>query len=209
MKRFRWLLAVPILMLAAWFFWPQARFTAGGAMVNVGYWMQDSLSRYDFAHTEVSPDEVWQEFMRQNQMASLVRSLFPRSTRHPLVALVTCMDSRLDTNEIAGDTRRYYYVLRLAGSVLADKEEEMLELAVANGVRVVVFTTHTQCAADRAAQDPAQRKRYPKLTEAVEQRQARFREFLDRPTIRNQREGGKLLVKWVDLDTQNERVMMR
>ena len=54
-----------------------------------------------------------------------------------------CRDSRLDKNEIAGDTRRYYYVLRLAGSVLAEKEEEMLAHAVASDVRVVVFTTHT------------------------------------------------------------------
>lgn len=33
--------------------------------------------------------------------------------------------------------------------------EEMLELAVANGVKVVVLATHTDCAAEKVAGDPA------------------------------------------------------
>ena len=44
------------------------------------------------------------------------------------------MDARIYTNELVGDTRRYYYIVRTAGSVLAPPEQEMLELAVLNGV---------------------------------------------------------------------------
>ena len=65
------------------------------------------------------------------------------------------MDARIDTNELTGDTRHYYYVIRTAGSVLSEREEEMLELAVENGVELVVLTTHSDCAAE---------KRPPRLT---------------------------------------------
>ena len=105
------------------------QFELGGAMINLGYRLQDPVARFDFAHEHGGPPDIWEQFLKQNHMAASVRQRWPRTNRHPLIALVTCMDGRLDTNEIAGDTRRYYYVLRLAGSVLAPKEEEMLELA--------------------------------------------------------------------------------
>ncbi|MBL8216535.1 MAG: hypothetical protein JNK87_37800 [Bryobacterales bacterium] len=184
------------------------QFITGGALINLGYRMQDRLEAYDFKHAHASPDEVWNEFHEQNRLASLVRTTFPRSSRHPLVALVTCMDARLDTNEIAGDTRRYYYVLRMAGSALDEKDEDMLELAVNNGVEVVVFTTHTDCAAEKMAKNAEQRKQYPYLAKAVDERQARFEEFMKRPGIESKINEHKLLVKWVDLDTSNERAIV-
>lgn len=184
----------------------KAQFMLGGAMINAGYRLQDRLEKYDFEHEHLSPGQVWAELLAQNGMSSAVRAKFPRSVRHPLVALVACMDARLDSNEIAGDTRRYYYVLRLAGSVLSPKEEEMLELAVSNGVEVVVFTTHTDCAAEKAAKTPELRKAYPNLVTAIDEREMRFNEFLNRETIRQRVGEGKLLVKWMDLDTQDEHV---
>ena len=182
------------------------QFLTGGALINMGYRMQDHLEDYDFEHHHATPTQIWDEFARQNQMAASVRTLFPRATRHPVVALVTCMDARLDTNEISGDTRRYYYILRLAGSVLAEKEEEMLELAVTNGVKVVIFTTHTDCAAEKVAADPAQRKRFPQLSISVDERGKRFAEFMARPLIREETSKGELIVKWMDLDTNNESI---
>jgi hypothetical protein len=184
-------------------------FILGGALINAGYRLQDRLASYDFNHAELTAAQVWDEFLRQNRMASSVRTLFPRSSRHPVVAMVTCMDGRLDTNEIAGDTRRYYYIIRTAGSVLAEKEEEMLELAVENGVMVVVFTTHTDCAAEKAAKDPAQRAKFPHLTRAVAERSIRLQEFLVRPLIAERIKQGELLVKLMDLDTRNERAIPR
>lgn len=44
-------------------------------------------------------------------------------------------------NELTGDTRHYYYIIRTAGSVLSEKEEEMLELAVENGVKLINIDT--------------------------------------------------------------------
>lgn len=183
----------------------QMEFILGGAMINVGYRLQDRLAGYDFEHEEATPQQVWARFLEQNGMASSVRELWPRSSRHPVLAIVACMDGRLDTNEIAGDTRRYYYVLRLAGSVLSVKEEEMLEFAVSNGTRVVVFTTHSDCAAEKMAADPARRPQYPELAKAIGERDARFAEFMARPLIRERIAHGELLVKRINLDTQTER----
>jgi hypothetical protein len=189
------------------FLWgSKIQFVTGGALVNLGYRMQDHLEDYDFEHHHATPDQIWTEFSKQNQMAASVRTLFPRATRHPVIAMVTCMDARLDTNEISGDTRRYYYILRLAGSVLAEKEEEMLELAVSNGVKVVVFTTHTDCAAEKVAADPERRKKFPHLSISVDERGRRFAEFMARPLIREETSKGELIVKWMDLDTRNESI---
>ncbi len=201
------LVLVLLAAIAAWKFGGErAQFVVGGALINAGYRLQDPLAPYDLKHEEASPVQIWNEFVDHNGLASLVRSRWPRTARHPVVVLVACMDGRLDSNEIAGDTRSYYYVVRLAGSVLAAKEEEMLELAVGNGVKVVVFTTHSDCAAEKAAADPAQRAQFPNLAAAVAEREARFQEFIARPMIREKVSAGELLVKWMDLDTRTERV---
>lgn len=206
----KWFVLLALAVFGAWVwvtYGARMQFIAGGALVNLGYRLQDPLEDYDLAHHGGTPAQVWTEFVEQNHLASLVRKQWPRSARHPVMALVTCMDARLDTNEIAGDTRHYYYVLRLAGSALAPKDEEMLALAVANGVKVVVFTTHTDCAAEKIAADPGQRSRYPALARAVDERKARFEEFRALPTIRERETSGALLVKWADLNTLTEEVL--
>jgi len=182
----------------------------GGALVNVGFRLQDRLHAYDFEHEhEISPAEVWTEFERQNELSASVRNRFPRSTEHPLIALLVCMDARIDTSELAGDTRRYYYVLRTAGSVLDIEEQEMLELAVQNGVKVIVLTRHTDCAAEAAAADPAKRKAYPVLTSAVDERDARVAEFLARPVIAEHIARGELLVKNLLIDTRSDHLITK
>jgi hypothetical protein len=206
----RLLFAILILVIAGGGVWQlggdKLQFQLGGAMINAGYRLQDPLYRYDFQHEHATPQQVLDQFLEQNRLASGVRARWPRTARHPLVAIVACMDARLDTNEIVGDTRRYYYVLRLAGSVLSEKEEEMLELAVASGVEVVLFTTHTDCAAEKVAANPETREQFPTLSKAVDEREMRFEEFLARPRIREKTGKGELLVKWLDLDTADEHV---
>ena len=63
------------------------------------------------------------------------------------------------------------------------------------------------CAAEKVAKDPVQRTRYPQLVKAVDEREHRYQEFLDRPTIRAKTNEGHLMVKWMDLDTSTERVV--
>lgn len=197
-------IAVPlIVILSVW--GDRIEFVLGGAMVNVGYRLQDRLDTFDFEHhDEITPEQVLHEVVEQNRMSSAVRSQWPRSSHHPLVAIVACMDARLDTNELAGDTRRYYYVLRLAGSVIDKKEEDMLELAVNNGTKVVIFTTHADCAAEKVSRDPEKAKQYPSLTAAIRERKARLQEFMARPNVAAKLAGKQLLVRVMHINTDNE-----
>lgn len=188
----------------------QAQFLLGGALINLGYRMQDHLESYDFEHQEnITPEQVWEKILKQNRLAAGVRAAFPRSSHHPLVALVACMDARIDTNELAGDTRRYYYVIRTAGSELSEREEDMLELAVENGVKLILLTTHSDCAAEKVAASPELRRRFPALARGVDERPDRIRELLARPAIASRIQAGKLAVKLVDIDTMTERMIPR
>jgi hypothetical protein len=219
-RRRKWtFLGIGVVLLVLLIGWLQytdrghrAEFLIGGALVNLGYLMQDHLESYDFKHEHqhhISPDDVWKEIQEQNALSASVRSWLPRTARHPLVALVVCMDARIDTNELTGDTRHYYYVIRTAGSVLSEKEEEMLELAVENGVELVVLTTHSDCAAEKTAASPEKRKKYPALSQAVDEREQRIREFLVRPAIASSIESGKLTVKLINIDTMTEKMLPR
>jgi carbonic anhydrase len=186
---------------------PKAQFVAGGAMANAAYRMQDHIKEYDLEHKDATPEQIWTEFKAQNEMAAKVRETFPRSTYHPLVAMIVCMDARIDTNELTGDTRRNYYIVRTAGSAMSAKEEEMLELAVNNGVKLLVLTTHTDCAAEKAAANPESRAKFPALVQAVDEREARVNEFLARPLIAERIKEGKLLVKRLVIDTASDKLL--
>ena len=177
-------------------------FAIGGALVDLGYFVQDPVEP-----PPASPDALWTQLLAHNRAAADVREAFPRSVHHPKVALVVCMDARIDTNELVGDTRRYYYVLRLAGSVMSEREEEMLELAVDNGVELVVLTTHTECAAERVAADPELRARYPTLARGVDERDARRAEFVSRPNIAEHIRNGSLRVQTARIDTATGRLL--
>lgn len=197
-------MAVGVLVLS-----PRTQFVVGGAMVNLGYRMQDRLASYDMLHDEgITPQQIWDELARQNQLSAGVRGLFPRSVRHPVVAIVACMDARIDTNELVGDTRRYYYIVRTAGSVMSPAEQEMLELAVLNGVKVILYTTHTDCAAEAAAADPDKREKFPALIDLMDEREARIQQFYERPVIQQAVDAGELLIKRARIDTETDKLVI-
>jgi len=208
----RWGLAFAAVLAAALLavaFIPSVEFIVGGALVNLGFRLQDRLGHYDFEHDEsISPAEIWEELQEQNDLAADVRDIFPRTVRHPVVAILACMDARIDTAELAGDTRRYYYVVRTAGSILSPAEQEMLELAVLNGVKVIVLTSHSDCAAEAAAADPEAREKFPALTGLMDERVKRVEEFLARPIIRNAIDRGELEVKFARIDTDSDRLVL-
>jgi carbonic anhydrase len=188
----------------------QAQFVMGGALVDVGYGLQDGIESYDFEHHhEITPEQVWEEMLEHNRLSSGMRSRFPRTARHPLVALLVCMDARIDTNELVGDTRRYYHVIRTAGSVMSEREVEMLELAVENGVKLVVLTTHSDCAAEKAAASAEMRQRFPALGRAVDEREKHVAEFLGRPAIAAATARGDLAVKRIAIETLTDQLVER
>lgn len=185
------------------------QFLAGGTLVNLGFRLQDHLHPYDpGGGSRLTPDQVLQRLLVQNARASKVREYFPRTIHHPLVAMVVCMDARIDTNELVGDTRKYYYVIRTAGSALSTQEQEMLQLAVENGVNVVLLTRHTNCAAEGAARDPAQRARYPDLVRALDERAAREAALLARPALASRIAKGLLIVRHAHIDTVTARMAL-
>ena len=187
----------------------RVQFVLGGAMVNLGYRLQDPFASYDLVHGEsITPQEIWSELQAQNRLASGVRNFFPRSVRHPVVAIVACMDARIDTSELAGDTRRYYYIVRTAGSVMSQADQEMLELAVHNGVKVVLYTTHSDCAAEAAAADPHQRRKYPALMSLMDGRATHIEAFRRRPVILAAIAQGDLLIKKARIDTETDRLVL-
>lgn len=179
---------------------PQLRFLAGGAMVNAAITLQEGVVEPD----EETPQQVWSHFLGRNALASRVRETLPRPAPHPTVAMLVCMDSRIDTAELAGDLRHGYYVVRTAGSVMNPKEEDMLELAAERGVKLIAITRHSDCAAEAVAKDPALRVKYPALATAVDERDQRLQEFLARPAIASRLRAGRLLVKTLDIDTSTE-----
>lgn len=202
MKKIVWVTAVLILLAVLSI--PKVQFVLGGAMVNLGYRFQDHLhSDFDEKHPK-TPQELLNAVMDHNHWASTVRKVFPRSKHHPKVAILACMDARIDTSELIGDTRGYYYVVRTAGSVISPIEQDMLELAVLNGVEVVILTSHTDCAAEKAAQDETLKKQLPSLTQAVLHREAMETQFLKRPNIAKRIQEGKLLVVSAEINTHNE-----
>lgn len=211
-KKTGWALGVGLLVVAlvlAVVMSPRAEFMVGGALVNIGYRFQDRLSKFDFEHDEsITPDQIWEELGRQNELAAGMRSLFPRTARHPVVAILACMDARIDTTELVGDTRRYYYIVRTAGSVLSPAEQEMLELAVLNGVKIILLTTHTDCAAEAAAANPEAREKFPALISLMDERERRIEEFMARPTIREAIAAGELQVKHARIDTTTDRLVV-
>jgi hypothetical protein len=208
----RWALALSALVvvaLLAVLSIPKVEFIVGGALVNLGFRLQDRLHEFDFEHDEsITPDDVWEELVIQNDLASDVRDLFPRTVRHPVAAVVACIDQRIDTTELVGDTRRWYFVLRTAGSVLGPPEQEMLELAVLKGVKVIVLTSHTDCAAEAAAADPKKRETFPALTELMDHRIEHVKDFLARPIIREAIAKGQLRVEFARINTATDRLVV-
>lgn len=202
-------LMVMVVVFLTWKFSPASRMLLGGIFANLAYWAQDGVERFDGEHEDPTSDQVWSFFLRHNKGASRVREWFPRTPRRPVMVIVTCMDGRLDTNEFLGDTRRFYYVLRLAGSVIDLKEMEMLELAVRNGVKVVLFTRHTDCAAEKVAADPERAGLFPEITNAIQHIDVRIEEFISRPFIRAALAAGTLAVKVMDIDTHTEQALVR
>jgi hypothetical protein len=64
-----------------------------------------------------------------------------------------------------------------------------------------LFTTHSDCAAEKVSKDLDKSKTFPELSKAVLRRDQRFQEFLQRPLIKDKIDKKELIVKWAHLDT--------
>lgn len=191
------------------FYFKMILFLIGGSMISIGILLQAFQKSYDLTHdtNEIRPEEIFQEIQLQNKFSSLVKDFLPGYEHHPLVIIVLCMDSRISTEELLGDSRDFYYVIRTAGSVIREKEMEMIELAlVEKNVKLVVFTEHSDCAAKKIANNAEKRNLYPSISRAFADRQREIMKFLERKVVVQKMKSGQLLVKQAMIDTKSARM---
>jgi uncharacterized protein YggL (DUF469 family) len=173
-----------ILLMGFIFLNQKASFLIGGAFINIGYFFQDRIHNYNFNSTEsddTTLDEILNGFQARNNLASNIREC---------------------------DTRKFYFIIRNAGSIIEEKEEEMLELAVSKGVKLIVFTRHTNCAAESIKSNPIARLDYPFISKSIEMREANIRRFLNRPKIKSKISEGKLSIRHAVMDTKTKRLIL-
>ncbi|MBK7056418.1 MAG: hypothetical protein IPH52_15500 [Leptospiraceae bacterium] len=103
-----------------------------------------------------------------NKFSSYVKDVLPSYEHHPLVIIILCMDSRISTEELLGDSR---ISITLSACRLCDsrKEMEMIELALVEkkSVKLVIFTEHSDCAARKVANNAEKRNLYPSISRAL------------------------------------------
>lgn len=204
-RRALWLSALALALLAV-AFWRPLLFVGGGGFIAIGHGMQELVSGFRSGDGD-TPQEVLAGVLDANQKASFVRGALPVVKRKPEVLVVMCIDPRLDARIVMGDTRDQYDVVRIPGSVLSEEAIEAIELGVKeHRVKVVLFTTHTECAMEAVAHSH-DAEHFPALSQAVHKREERFKELLERPLIAERIASGELLVKRYTIDTGNDRLI--
>jgi hypothetical protein len=197
--------AAALVVLAA-VFWRPLFFVGGGGFIAIGHGMQDLVSGFRSGDGD-TPEEVLAGVLDANQKASFVRGTLPVVKRKPEVLVVMCIDPRLDARVVVGDTRDQYDVVRIPGSVLSEEAIEAIELGVKeHRVKVVMFTTHTECAMEAVAHSH-DAEHFPALSQAVLKREEQYRALLARPLIAERIASGALIVKRFVIDTSNDRLL--
>lgn len=197
--------ALALALLVATF-WRPLLFVGGGGFIAIGHGMQELVSGFRSGDGD-TPQEVLAGVLDANQKASFVRGALPVVKRKPEVLVVMCIDPRLDARIVMGDTRDQYDVVRIPGSVLSEEAIEAIELGVKeHRVKVVLFTTHTECAMEAVAHSH-EAEHFPALSQAVHKREERFKALLERPLIAERIASGELVVKRYVIDTSNDRLI--
>lgn len=160
----------------------------GGFFLHTGYVIQDwaeSFHQNLKDHEPVHPNEIYKTIIAQNEMQAKAWKVTPDlRDRKPKAVLIMCIDPRLDDNRILGDTRGYYDVIRIPGSVITEEVAEAVELAVVkHAVHLVMVVTHTDCAMEKLAASPDGRQHYPLLADGINNHGRRLQSLSHRPAI--------------------------
>jgi carbonic anhydrase len=196
-------LALLAAVVLGFIFWRPVLFFAGGGLLTAGHLVQGFVSGFSHSGEIGTPEQLLDTILIDNQSAARAEHLLPTPRRKPEVMAVMCMDPRLNSESVLGDSRSYYDVVRLPGSVLSDEMIEAIELAVEeHHVRLVLFTTHTDCAMEKVAASPSA-EHFPALSDAVRKREQKFQELLRRPAIARHLQAGDLLIKRFVIETHS------
>ncbi|MBL8229506.1 MAG: hypothetical protein JNL98_13540 [Bryobacterales bacterium] len=183
------------------FFWRGVLFVGGGGLVSVGHMVQGFVHGFDYRGTVGTPQEILDTVILDNQQSSKVEGVVGGPSHKPEVMAVMCMDPRINSEVVLGDSRHYYDVVRLPGSVLSEEVIEAIELGVKeHRLKVVLFTTHTDCAMEKVAHSEEAHE-YPALSKAVDKREEMYQLMLKRPMIADRLKAGTLLIKRYQIDT--------
>ena len=177
-----------IAVLTIAFNFRKVSFFFGGFLVHTGYVLQDLAESFHHEiadHAPVHPNEIYKTIMAQNEMQARVWKVTPDlKDRKPKALLIICIDPRLDDNRILGDTRGYYDVIRIPGSVITAEVAEAVELAVVkHAVNLIMIITHTDCAMEKLAASPEGKSHYPLLAEGISNHAERRKALSHRPAI--------------------------
>ena len=98
------------------------------------------------------------------------------------IAVVRCMDRKLDLNRIFGDLKFVDDIANPFGAVRPHIIEALKIAVLKHGVRVIFLLEHTGCAARSIAEGP-EAETYPLTTTAVDQHEKHIGALLDDPVI--------------------------
>lgn len=213
MKRALLLLAF-LCFLALGFAMP--RFYVGAALIEVGYLFQHisygaPLSAQEGAHT---PDEVMTSLDERNSWSAGFRKLWRvmdeigHRDAPPLAGvIVACMDYRLDTDQILGNSRGEFYVIRKPGAALTNETIEEIFVALHRNPSIILVTTHSDCAMEKLAHTQEGPEKFPNLTAGVLNFKQRLAELQAMPEIQKRVAAGSLKIIMRHIDTQTERLV--
>lgn len=202
------LLGVLVVVAAVLVFaWRPVLFQLGGGIVTVGHSMQEAVDGFERGGAVGSPEDVLHRIEMHNAEASASKQISIDPQQKSEALIVMCVDPRLDAKLVLGDTRDYYDVVRMPGSILNEEIMESIELGVAkHTVKVVVFTTHTDCAMEGLAHSD-HADEFPALSKALLNREVVFEEFMKRPIIAEKVAAGELVVKRFRINTKTSLLM--
>jgi carbonic anhydrase len=187
-------------------------FIVGGFFLHTGYVLQDwseALHHEKSDDDAVHPNEVFKTITAQNAlMAKMWKATPDLKNRKPKALLIMCIDPRLDDNRILGDSRGYYDIIRIPGSVITEEVAEAVELAVVkHSVNLVMVVTHTDCAMEKLAASEDGRRHYPLLSEGINNHSRRLQSLSHRPAILQRLQNQQVWVIERRIDTKTGKIL--
>ncbi len=185
----KWIaIVLALAFVASVFIFRKLSYHLGGFFLHTGYVIQDWAEAFHHEKSDqdqVHPNEIFKTIIAQNTLMAKIWNVTPElKDRKPKALLIMCIDPRLDDNRILGDSRGYYDIIRIPGSVITAEVAEAVELAVVkHSVNLVMVVTHTDCAMEKLAASDAGRHHYPLLSEGINNHSKRLQSLSHRPPI--------------------------
>ncbi len=190
-----WIRRIPLLEQSAW--WLSDRLYALAMLIRQG---SESMTLHRLDNP--SPEQIIANVCAYNSRAS-------RQPKAPLsatyIAVVRCMDRRLNLSRIFGDLR-FVDDIANPGATVGPGVIEALRIAVEkHGVRVIFLLGHTGCAARSIACSDEARD-FPPITATIHQHDAGIADLLADPVMVRAMTERRLAVLRATIDSDSDRL---